>query len=29
MELVAPYSSIVFCKSLSGVKNAVKSLLLG
>jgi hypothetical protein len=28
IELVAPYSSIVFYKSLSGVKNTVKSLLL-
>jgi hypothetical protein len=29
IELVALYSSIVFCKSLSSVKNAIKSLLLG
>jgi hypothetical protein len=29
MELVAPYNSVVFYKSLSGIKNAVKSLLLG
>jgi hypothetical protein len=29
IELVAPYNSIVFYKSLSGVKNAVRSLLLG
>jgi hypothetical protein len=28
IELVAPYSSIVFYKSLSGVKNTIKSLLL-
>jgi hypothetical protein len=28
MELIAPYNNIVFYKSLSGVKNAVKSLLL-
>jgi hypothetical protein len=28
MELVAPYSNIVFYKSLSNVKNAIKSLLL-
>jgi hypothetical protein len=29
IELVAPYSSVVFRKSLSSVKNAVRSLLLG
>jgi hypothetical protein len=28
MELVAPYSSIVFYKSLSNIKNTIKSLLL-
>jgi hypothetical protein len=28
IELVAPYNNIVFYKSLSGIKNAVKSLLL-
>jgi hypothetical protein len=28
MELVALYSNIVFYKSLSSIKNAVKSLLL-
>jgi hypothetical protein len=28
MELVAPYSSIVFYKSLNNIKNAIKSLLL-
>jgi hypothetical protein len=28
IELVAPYSSVVFRKSLSSVKNAVRSLLL-
>jgi hypothetical protein len=29
IELVAPCGSVVFYKSLSSVKNAVKSLLLG
>jgi hypothetical protein len=29
IELVAPYNNIVFYKSLSNIKNAVKSLLLG
>jgi hypothetical protein len=29
IELVAPYSSIVFYKSLSNIKNTVRSLLLG
>jgi hypothetical protein len=29
IELVALYNSIVFYKSLSGVKNAVRFLLLG
>jgi hypothetical protein len=28
IELIAPYNSIVFYKSLSGVKNTIKSLLL-
>jgi hypothetical protein len=28
MELVAPYNSVVFYKSLSSVKNTIKSLLL-
>jgi hypothetical protein len=29
IELVAPCSSIVFCKSLSSVKNTIRSLFLG
>jgi hypothetical protein len=29
IELIAPYNSIVFYKSLSGIKNTIKSLLLG
>jgi hypothetical protein len=29
IELVAPCGSVMFYKSLSGVKNAVRSLLLG
>jgi hypothetical protein len=29
IELVAPCGSVVFRKSLSGVKNTVRSLLLG
>jgi hypothetical protein len=28
IELVALYSSVVFCKSLSSVKNTIRSLLL-
>ena len=28
IELVAPYSNIVFYKSLSSVKNTIRSLLL-
>jgi hypothetical protein len=28
IELVAPYNSIVFYKSLSGIKNTIRSLLL-
>jgi hypothetical protein len=28
-ELIAPCGSVVFCKSLSGIKNAIRSLLLG
>jgi hypothetical protein len=29
IELIAPYNNIVFYKSLSDIKNTVKSLLLG
>jgi hypothetical protein len=28
IELIAPYNNIMFYKSLSSVKNAIKSLLL-
>ena len=28
IELIAPYNSIVFYKSLSNIKNIIKSLLL-
>ena len=29
IELIAPYNSVVFYKSLSGIKNTIRSLLLG
>jgi hypothetical protein len=29
IELIALYNSIVFYKSLSGIKNTIRSLLLG
>jgi hypothetical protein len=28
IELIAPYGSVVFYKSLSSIKNAIRSLLL-